>query len=165
PFLAAPFVTRLPAELRAGIARHGLRNSHLTAIAPAGTISVLAGGVSSGVEPIFALEGSRRVRQEDGSFAEVSTACPALLAWRTQAKHGASPPDVFVTATQIGPEAQLLMQAALQPHVDNAISKTTNVAADIDYEHFAAIYRRAFELGLKGCTVFRPNPVTGSILR
>jgi len=54
---------------------------------------------------------------------------------------------------------------ALQPHVDNAISKTTNVAADIDYEHFAAIYRRAFELGLKGCTVFRPNPVTGSILR
>jgi len=165
PFLAAPFVTRLPAELRAGIARYGLRNSHLTAIAPAGTISVLAGGVSSGVEPIFALEGSRRVRQEDGSFAEVSTACPALMAWRAQAKPGAAPPDVFVTATQIGPEAQLLMQAALQPHVDNAISKTTNVAAGIDYDHFAAIYRRAFELGLKGCTVFRPNPVTGSILR
>jgi len=165
PFLAAPFVARLPGELRAGIARHGLRNSHLAAIAPAGTISVLAGGVSSGIEPIFALEGSRRVRQEDGSFAEVSTACPALMAWRAQAKPGAAPPDVFVTATQIGPEAQLLMQAALQPHVDNAISKTTNVAAGIDYDHFAAIYRRAFELGLKGCTVFRPNPVTGSILR
>jgi ribonucleoside-diphosphate reductase alpha chain len=165
PFLAAPFVARLPAELRAGIARHGLRNSHLTAIAPAGTISVLAGGVSSGVEPIYALEGSRRVRQEDGSFAEVSTACPALLAWRAQATPGAAAPDVFVTATQIGPEAQLLMQAALQPHVDNAISKTTNVAAEIDRAEFAAIYRRAFELGLKGCTVFRPNPVTGSILR
>ena len=165
PFLAAPFVARLPADLRAGIARHGLRNSHLTAIAPAGTISVLAGGVSSGVEPIYALEGTRRVRQEDGSFAEVSTACPALLAWRAQAKAGAAAPDVFVTATQIGPEAQLLMQAALQPHVDNAISKTTNVAAEIDQAEFAAIYRRAFELGLKGCTVFRPNPVTGSILR
>ena len=82
-----------------------------------------------------------------------------------QAKPGAAPPDAFVTATAIGPEAQLLMQAALQPHVDNAISKTTNVAADIDYAHFAAIYPRAFELGLKGCTVFRPNPVTGSILR
>ncbi len=165
PFLAAPFVTRLPETLRAGIARQGLRNSHLTAIAPAGTISVLAGGVSSGVEPIYALEGSRRVRQEDGSFAEVSTACPALLAWRAQAKPGAAAPDVFVTATGIGPEAQLLMQAALQPHVDNAISKTTNVAAEIDQAEFAAIYRRAFELGLKGCTVFRPNPVTGSILR
>jgi ribonucleoside-diphosphate reductase alpha chain len=165
PFLAAPFVARLPSALRDGIAKHGLRNSHLAAIAPAGTISVLAGGVSSGVEPIYALEGSRRVRQEDGSFAEVSTACPALLAWRAQAAPGAAPPAAFVTATQIGPEAQLLMQSALQPHVDNAISKTTNVAAEIDQAQFAAIYRRAFELGLKGCTVFRPNPVTGSILR
>jgi len=70
-----------------------------------------------------------------------------------------------VTSTGIGPEAQLLMQAALQPHVDNAISKTTNVAADLAYEDFAAIYTRAFELGLKGCTVFRPNAITGSILR
>jgi len=70
-----------------------------------------------------------------------------------------------VTATAIGPEAQLLMQAALQPHVDNAISKTTNVDAGIGIDAFAAIYRRAYELGLKGCTVFRPNPVTGSILR
>ena len=77
----------------------------------------------------------------------------------------APPPAAFVTATAVGPEGQLRMQAALQPHVDNAISKTTNVAADIAYEDFAAIYSRAFELGLKGCTVFRPNPVTGAILR
>ena len=165
PFLAAPFVARLPKELRDAIAKHGLRNSHLTAIAPAGTISVLAGGVSSGIEPIFALEGTRRVRQEDGGFEEVAVACPALLAWRQREPRGAAPPDAFVTATAITPDAQLTMQAALQPHVDNAISKTTNVAADIAYEDFAAIYTRAFELGLKGCTVFRPNPVTGSILR
>ncbi len=165
PFLAAPFVARLPQALRDAIAKHGLRNSHLTAIAPAGTISVLAGGVSSGIEPIFALEGSRRVRQDDGRFEEVSIACPALLAWRAQAPAGAAPPEAFVTATAIGPESQLLMQAALQPHVDNAISKTTNVDEGIPYDDFAAIYARAFELGLKGCTVFRPNPVTGSILR
>ena len=165
PFLAAPFVARLPRELRDGIATHGLRNSHLTAIAPAGTISVLAGGVSSGIEPIFALEGKRRVLQEDGTYAEVPVECPALLAWRASASPGAARPEAFVTATGIGPEAQLRMQAALQPHVDNAISKTTNVAADIAHDDFAAIYARAFELGLKGCTVFRPNPVTGSILR
>ena len=165
PFLAAPFVARLPRELRDGIATHGLRNSHLAAIAPAGTISVLAGGVSSGIEPVFALEGMRRVRQEDGTFAEVPVACPALLAWRAAAAPGSALPDAFVTATGIGAEAQLRMQAALQPHVDNAISKTTNVAVDIAHDDFAAIYARAFELGLKGCTVFRPNPVTGSILR
>ncbi len=165
PFLAAPFVARLPRVLRDGIARHGLRNSHLAAIAPAGTISVLAGGVSSGIEPIFALEGRRSVRQEDGTVAEVAVACPALLAWRSSATPGAQAPEAFVTATGIGPEAQLLMQAALQPHVDNAISKTTNVAADLAYEDFAAIYTRAFELGLKGCTVFRPNAITGAVLR
>ena len=164
PYLAAPFVARLPAPIRAGIARHGIRNSHLTAIAPAGTISVLAGGVSGGVEPIYTLEGTRRVRQEDGGYAEVAVACPALESWRRAAPAGAKPPDAFVTATAIGPEAQLLMQAALQPHVDNAISKTTNVAAGIDRDAFASIYVRAFELGLKGCTVFRPNPITGSIL-
>jgi ribonucleoside-diphosphate reductase alpha chain len=165
PFLAAPFVARLPRVLRDGIARHGLRNSHLAAIAPAGTIRVLAGGVSSGIEPIFALEGRRSVRQEDGTVAEVAVACPALLAWRSSAAPGAQAPEAFVTATGIGPEAQLLMQAALQPHVDNAISKTTNVAADLAYEDFAAIYTRAFELGLKGCTVFRPNAITGAVLR
>jgi ribonucleoside-diphosphate reductase alpha chain len=56
------------------------------------------------------------------------------------------------------------MQAALQPYVDNAISKTINVAADLPFERFADLYRQAHALGLKGCTVFRPNPVTGAIL-
>jgi len=56
------------------------------------------------------------------------------------------------------------MQAALQPFVDNAISKTINVAADTPFERFADLYRQAHALGLKGCTVFRPNPVTGAIL-
>ncbi len=68
-YLAAPFVARLPAHVRAAIARHGIRNSHLTAIAPAGTISLLAGNVSSGLEPVFALEYARDVRQPDGSTA------------------------------------------------------------------------------------------------
>jgi ribonucleoside-diphosphate reductase alpha chain len=56
------------------------------------------------------------------------------------------------------------MQAALQTHVDNAIAKTVNVPVDIPFAEFAAIYRRAYALGLKGCTVYRPNAVTGAIL-
>ena len=56
------------------------------------------------------------------------------------------------------------MQAALQPLVDNAISKTINVAADIPFERFKDLYHQAHALGLKGCTVFRPNPITGAIL-
>ena len=73
-------------------------------------------------------------------------------------------PAAFATVEAIAPNAQLAMQAALQPFVDNAISKTINVAADVGVEEFAGLYRQAWEAGLKGCTVFRPNRITGEIL-
>ena len=159
----AQFVSRLPRELRAAIARDGIRNSHLTAIAPAGTISLFAGNVSSGLEPVFALSYERRVRQPSGTILTVPVDCYALARWRDA--HADAPlPHTFVSTREIGPDAQLAMQSALQPFVDNAISKTTNVRADIAFDEFAAIYRRAYDLGLKGCTVFRPNAVTGAIL-
>ena len=162
-YLAAPFVARLPVHVRDAIARHGIRNSHLTAIAPAGTISLLAGNVSSGLEPMFALEYARDVQQPDGTTARVDVRAYAVARFR--ALSGDAPlPAAFVTAREVGPDAQLAMQAALQPHVDNAISKTTNVSADIPRDEFRRIYRRAWELGLKGCTVFRPNAVTGAVL-
>jgi ribonucleoside-diphosphate reductase alpha chain len=87
----------------------------------------------------------------------------ALEQWRAL-RTSAALPDAFTTAATIRPEDQLAMQAALQPHVDNAISKTTNVPASIPFGEFANIYRTAWETGLKGCTVFRPNPVTGAVL-
>lgn len=161
--LEAPFVARLPSHLRQGIAKHGIRNSHLTAIAPAGTISLLAGNVSSGLEPIFALEYARSVREPDGVLSRVQVESYALAQWRATAR-GDPLPDTFVTTATTRPHDQLAMQAALQPHVDNAISKTTNVAADIPFADFAGIYRDAWEAGLKGCTVFRPNAVTGEVL-
>jgi ribonucleoside-diphosphate reductase alpha chain len=160
---AAPFVATLPAALRAAIARDGIRNSHLTAIAPAGTISLLAGNVSSGLEPVFALDYRRSVRQPDGSLAVANVESYALAERRRG--HGDGPlPPAFVTVADVTPEAQLMMQAALQQHVDNAIAKTVNVPATIALDEFAAIYRRAYALGLKGCTVFRPNAVTGAVL-
>src|SRR5690606_11862193 len=68
PYLEGRFVSRLPQEIRAAIAAHGIRNSHLLAIAPAGTISLLAGNVSSGIEPIFALDAERNILQLDGRY-------------------------------------------------------------------------------------------------
>ena len=56
------------------------------------------------------------------------------------------------------------MQAALQPFIDNAISKTINIPAGSGYADYSTIYLDAYRLGLKGCTTFRPNPVTGSLL-
>ena len=161
-FLASGFATRLPADIRDAIATHGIRNSHLLAIAPAGTISLLANNCSSGIEPIFAAEAERRVLGTDGRYRTHRVVDYAIHLWRQQGHSGM--PPALVEARQIDPLAHLQMQAALQPFVDNAISKTINVAADTPFERFADLYRQAHALGLKGCTVFRPNPVTGAIL-
>ena len=162
-YLRSRFVQRLPAELRAAIERHGMRNSHLTTIAPAGTISLLADNVSSGVEPVFQFAYRRQVRDAGGGRAWHEVEDYAVAAWRR--RFGNSDlPDSFVDARTLRPEDHLAMQAAVQPYVDNAISKTVNVPVDIAFADFAALYRAAHALGLKGCTTFRPNPVTGSIL-
>jgi ribonucleoside-diphosphate reductase alpha chain len=161
-FLASGFCTRLPADLRDAIATHGIRNSHLLAIAPAGTISLLANNCSSGIEPIFAAAAERRVLETNGSYRTHRVVDAALQLWQRQGRVGT--PPALIEARQIDPLAHLQMQAALQPFVDNAISKTINVAADTPFDRFEDLYRLAHRLGLKGCTVFRPNPVTGAIL-
>jgi ribonucleoside-diphosphate reductase alpha chain len=161
-YLAGRYVSGLPADVRDAIFRSGIRNSHLIAIAPTGTISLLANDVSSGIEPVFSFEGRRRVLNPEGTFETHETVDHALALWRRT--ETGSLPTSFVTARELPPEAHLQMQAVLQPLVDNSISKTINVPVDMPLTTFESIYTRAYELGLKGCTVFRPNPVTGSIL-
>ena len=162
-FLRRPFVSGLPDDIKQGIATKGLRNSHLTAIAPTGTISLLANNVSSGIEPVFDFVYRRRVRGADGSMAWYELTDHALRLWRSlfgdRALH-----DGFVDAHQLSPEDHLAMQAALQPFVDNAISKTINIPGDYDFASFRSVYAQAYRQGLKGCTTFRPNPVTGAVL-
>ncbi|HID48503.1 MAG TPA: hypothetical protein EYP40_02635, partial [Chromatiales bacterium] len=87
-------------------------------------------------------------------------------AWRRwRALHPGEPvPDYFVDVQALAPEDHLHMQAAIQTHVDNAISKTINVPAEYPFARFKSLYQKAHALGLKGCTTFRPNPVTGEIL-
>ena len=75
-----------------------------------------------------------------------------------------APPETFVDARQLPPRAHIDMQAAIQPYIDNAISKTVNIPQDYDFAAFSEIYQYAYDKGLKGCTTFRPNPVTGVIL-
>jgi ribonucleoside-diphosphate reductase alpha chain len=162
-YLESTFVQRLPAELRDAIARHGIRNSHLLAVAPAGSISLLANNVSNGLEPAYGFEYRRKLRLPDGGFAEHHV---TDYAWRHYRQHHPSGPlpDTFVDAPALPPRAHLQMQAALQPFVDNAISKTINIPEGFSYADYSAIYLDAHRLGLKGCTTFRPNPVTGSLL-
>lgn len=162
--LASPNLLRLPETVRAAIAKHGLRNGCLTSIAPTGTISLLAGNVSSGIEPVFETTYIRRIR--DSAEAEHQESVEDYAHGLYRRLHGGASPAgaCWVTAADLTPEDHLSMQAALQPHVDSAISKTINCPADIKPEAFETIYLRAYDLGLKGCTTFRPNAVTGSIL-
>jgi ribonucleoside-diphosphate reductase alpha chain len=158
------FIQHLPEDIRNDIQKHGIRNSHLTAIAPTGTISLLASNVSSGLEPVFQYDYRRRIIEADGTPREYPVTDFAYVQFRKL--HGQDAPltDAFVTAGEISPYRHLDMQAALQPWVDNAISKTINVPVDYPFAGFQSLYEYAFEKGLKGCTTFRPNPVTGQIL-
>ena len=161
-YLQGPFIRSLPDDIQQAIAQYGIRNSHLLAIAPTGTISLLAGNVSSGLEPIFAASYERKVLREDGSAKEFLLTDHALELWRA-AKHPGAP-DGFVTTAELPVTAHLAIQAALQPFVDNSISKTINVPQNYGFDDFKRIYDLAYDQGLKGCTTFRPNPVTGAVL-
>ncbi|MEJ2434793.1 MAG: adenosylcobalamin-dependent ribonucleoside-diphosphate reductase [Pseudolabrys sp.] len=161
-YLQGPFIKSLPDDIQGAIAEHGIRNSHLLAIAPTGTISLLAGNVSSGLEPIYAASYGRKVLTEDGTAREFTLTDHALEQWRSAGRSG-TPPG-FVTVADLPVTAHLAMQAALQPFVDNSISKTINVPQDYAFDDFKRIYDLAYDQGLKGCTTFRPNPVTGAIL-
>ncbi len=165
-YLARPGIARLSRDVSDAIAAHGIRNGCLISVAPTGTISLLAGNVSSGVEPVFDLEYRRCVRQADGSSNELTVADFAYSLFRS--RHGASAaaslPPAFVTAAQLPPRAHLEMQAALQRHVDSSISKTINCPADLPFDAFQDVYLEAYDLGLKGCTTYRPNPITGAVL-
>jgi ribonucleoside-diphosphate reductase alpha chain len=154
-YLERPFIRALPGDIQATIRRSGIRNSHLTAIAPAGTISLLAGNVSSGIEPSFGVEAARRVLCPDGSYQTFQATNYAYALWRS--KHGGSVdlPSYFVDGTGVAARDHLLMQAALQPYVDSSISKTIALARDFPKSDVAEIFSSAFDLGLKGCTVYR----------
>lgn len=152
-FLDRPFTHRLPEGIRALIRRRGIRNSHLLAIAPTGSISLLAGNVSAGIEPVYAASVNRRVRRLDGGDDIMKLEDFSVQAWREGAR--GSVPPAFVTASELSAEAHLAMQATAQGFVDNAISKTINADASLPYDDFRQVYRRAYDLGLKGCTVYR----------
>jgi len=163
-YLATEGAGHLPEDVRASIRQNGLRNGLLTSIAPTGTISIVANNVSSGIEPAFDFTYRRRILRDDGGTDEEVVEDYAYRLFRETFGPGTPLPDTFVSAPQLSPQQHLAMQAALQPHVDAAISKTINCAADIALEDFKDIYARAYETGLKGCTVYRPNPVTGAVL-
>jgi ribonucleoside-diphosphate reductase alpha chain len=162
-YLASGTMQMMDDDVRDAIRAHGIRNALLTSIAPTGTISLYAGNVSSGIEPVFAYAYTRKVLQKDGTRTEEEVVDYAVQMWRE--KFGDRElPDFFVNAQTLAPLEHVKMQAAAQKWVDSSISKTINCPEDISFEAFKDVYMEAFETGCKGCTTYRPNDVTGSVL-
>lgn len=165
-FQKAPFVQKLPQKLKEQIGMHGIRNGVLLSVAPTGTTSLVVGNVSSGVEPVFAHRYRRKVRGDSGDMdSEYSVYDYGYLKFCKQ--YGLDPedtqttPKAFVTAEQLTVEQHLQMAAAAQEWVDSAISKTINCPTSMGVDEFRQVYTRAYELGMKGCTTYRPDPRSG----
>ncbi len=162
-FLASGAMAEMDEDVRDAIRTHGIRNALLTSIAPTGTISLYAGNVSSGIEPVFAYAYKRKVLQKDGSRTEEEVVDYAVQMWRD--KFGDKElPDYFVNAQTLAPLDHVRMQAAAQKWVDSSISKTINCPEDISFDDFKEVYMEAWDSGCKGCTTYRPNDITGSVL-
>ena len=163
-FLESHNVKKLPKELKDGIKGFGIRNALLTSIAPTGTISLLADNTSSGLEPVFAFKYNRKVLQPDGSNITEQVNDYAYGLFERLRSKNTSRTEAFVDAQMLQPNDHLVMQATVQEYIDSSISKTINCPEDISFETFKDVYKSAYDLGCKGCTTYRPNDVTGSVL-
>ena len=151
PYLASDAMMQMDEDVRDHIRTHGIRNALLTSIAPTGTISLYAGNVSSGIEPVFAYAYTRKVLQKDGTRTEEEVVDYAVQMWRD--KFGdVELPDYFVNAQTLAPLDHVKMQAAAQKWIDSSISKTINCPEDINFDDFQDVYMQAYETGCKGCT-------------
>lgn len=166
-YVQRPFVQKLPKNLIQEIETFGIRNGVLLSIAPTGTTSLAIGNVSSGIEPVFAHKYRRKVCGGSGELErEYSIFDYGYLKYCETAgmdpdcNWGEMPPG-FVTADQLTVEQHLQMAAAAQEWVDSAISKTINCPTLMGIEEFKEVYTRAYALGMKGCTTYRPDPRSG----
>lgn len=159
------FVRKLPEEIKSLIAKYGIRNSLLNTIAPTGTTSIAFGNVSSGLEPIFAHKYDRFITQEDGSKEKRTEYSLVARVWTSGIKNVNKPlPAHCVTAQDLSVNDHLVIQAACQKWIDASVSKTINCPEDMPYEDFEQVYLKAYNMGCKGCTTYRPSGVRGSIL-
>jgi len=159
------FASRLPNEIKDQIRKHGIRNSHLLAIAPTGTISLaFADNASNGIEPPFSWTYTRKKRMGDGTHKEFRVEDHAWRLYRHMFGEDTKLPDYFVTALEISAQAHQEMVAAVAPFIDTSISKTVNVAEDYPYAEFEDLYMKAWKSGLKGLATYRPNKVLGAVL-
>ena len=142
-YLKGNFIRTLPASVKKEIREHGIRNSHLTSIAPTGTISLVADNISGGLEPVFSHYYDRVIQTFDGPKTE-----------RVE-DYAFSRGVKGVTANELTVQQHVEVLALASHYVDSAVSKTCNVGDEVSYEEFKKVYVKAWEMGCKGITTFR----------
>ncbi len=161
--LSMNFVKTLPDELREKIANYGLRNVAILTVPPVGSGSVLA-GTSSGIEPVFAFDYTRRSESLSQEYFKVYH--PLVLQYVKMTGMGETDtlPDFFVPSHKIRPEFRVRMQGTIQKHIDSAISSTVNLPSDTTVEQVEKIYMQAWKAGCKGITVYREGSREGILI-
>ncbi len=158
--LAQPFIQRLDSKVKEKIRSQGIRNCAVTTVPPVGSGSILA-ACSSGVEPVFALSYTRRSKSlSEGEFKVYHPLVKDYMQVH-RITDERNLPSYFVTSHQIKPEMRVRMQAAIQKHIDTAISSTVNLPQDISTGEVENIYLLAWKLGCKGITVYREGSREG----
>jgi ribonucleoside-diphosphate reductase alpha chain len=153
-YMKGEFVATLPGDIQRGIIDHGIRNSHLTSIAPTGTISIAADNVSSGIEPVFSLRYDRTIKTEGGDRVTAVEDYGRKF-FGVDGK----------TAADCTADDHLGVLLTAQKYVDSACSKTCNVSPDMPWDDFKDIYMKAWEGGAKGCTTFNAGGKRFGILQ
>lgn len=165
-YCSTPFIQRLSRQTQAEIAEHGIRNSHLLAIAPTGTISLaFADNASNGIEPPFSWFYSRKKRVAGSNErVEYTVEDHAYRLYKSLGGDLERMPEAWITALEIPALDHMRMLAEIQPFIDTSISKTCNIPEDYPFEDFESLYFQAWKAGLKGLATYRPNSITGAVL-
>lgn len=153
-YMAAPFIQGLDDATRELIYMNGVRNSHLTSIAPTGTISLCADNVSSGIEPVFAYNQKRLVKMPEGDV-EMTYEDYGKRVFGVRGKRAQ---DVTIGE-------HLAVLAAASECVDSAVSKTCNVPTGTPWADFKGLYMRAWELGCKGLATYQVGGKRAGIIK
>lgn len=155
-YCAGQFIRTLDSDLQAAIRKYGIRNSHLTSIAPTGTISLAADNVSSSIEPVYRWHQERTVLMDSGKqtidLYDYGFAKLGIRGKRTSMGEVTAAEHVAVLTTA-------------QRHVDSAVSKTVNCDKSMPWEDFKGIYLAAYEGGAKGCTTFNKDGKRAGLFR
>ena len=153
-YLSGEFISSLDTDVKEGIARYGIRNSHLTSIAPTGTISLCADNVSSGLEPVFAYSFDREINTANGIIHE-KVEDYGRRVFGTLGK----------TCQFVTPKEHLDVLITAQRHIDSAVSKTCNVPGTVKWDEFKELYTEAWRRGAKGLTTFRIDGMRTGIFK